>query len=77
MGNGGVMGDLIKLPSQCNCPSIPVTDIEADLAFLLLAPEIFARAVASQNHEMAMKIADQAIESGNARGLYAIHKQHQ
>jgi len=70
------MGDLIKLPSQCNCPSIPVTDIEADLAFLLIAPEIFARAISSQNHEMAMKIADQLVESSNAIGLYAIHNQH-
>ena len=77
MGNGGVMGEIIKLPSQCNCVSIPVTDIEADLAFLLLAPEIFARAIASQNHEMAMKIADQLVESSNAIGLYAIHNQHQ
>jgi len=71
------MGEVIKLPSQCNCPSIPVTNIESDLAFLLLAPEIFARAIASQNHDMAMKIADQLVESSNAIGLYAIHNQHQ
>ena len=77
MGGRGVMGDLIKLPKQCSCVSVPVTDIESDLAFLLLAPEIFARAISSKNHDMAMKIADQLVESSNAIGLYAIHKSHQ
>jgi hypothetical protein len=76
MGNGGVMGDVIQLPTLCNCVSVPVTDIEADLAFIVIAPEIFARAIASSNGEMAMKVADQLIESSNALGLYAIHKLH-
>jgi len=70
------MGDLIQLLTQCSCVSVPVTDIEADLAFILLAPEIFARAISSNNGEMAMKIADQLIESSNSLGLYAIHKLH-
>ena len=76
MGNGGVMGNVIQLPTKCNCVSVPVIDIEADLAFILLAPEIFAKAIASNNGEMAMKIADQLIESSNSLGLYAIHKLH-
>jgi hypothetical protein len=70
------MGNLIQLPRQCSCVSVPVTDIESDLAFILLAPDIFARAIASKNTEMAMKIADQLIESSNALGLYTIHKSH-
>jgi hypothetical protein len=70
------MGEVIKLPTPCKCVSVPVTDIESDLAFILLAPDIFARAIASQNTDMAMKIADQLIESSNALGLYAIHKSH-
>ena len=70
------MGNLILFPANCNCLVTPVTDIEADLAFILLAPEIFARAISSKNGEMAMKIADQLIESSNALGLYAIHKSH-
>ena len=57
MGNGGVVGKLILFPAGCNCITTPVTDIEADLAFILLAPEIFARAISSNNGEMAMKIA--------------------
>lgn len=76
MGNGGIVGNVIQLPTQCSCVSTPVTDIEADLAFILLAPEIFARAIASNNSEMAMKIADQLIESSNSLGLFAIHKSH-
>ena len=76
MGNGGVVGKLILFPAGCNCITTPVTDIESDLAFILLAPEIFAKAIASNNGEMAMKIADQLIESSNSLGLYAIHKLH-
>ena len=75
MGNGEVMGDLITFPINCLCLT-PVTDIEADLAFIVIAPEIFAKAIASNNGEMAMKIADQLIESSNSLGLYAIHKLH-
>ena len=76
MGNGGVVGDVIQLPTKCNCVSVPVIDIESDLAFILLAPEVFAKAISSNNGEMAMKIADQLIESSNSLGLYAIHKLH-
>ena len=70
------MGKLIQLNKQCTCVSSPVTDIESDLAFLLVAPELFAKSIASSNHEMAMKVADQLVESSNAIGLYAIHKSH-
>jgi hypothetical protein len=70
------MGNIIQLPKQCSCVSIPVTDIESDLAFIVLAPDIFARAIASNNIDMAMKIADQLVESSNSIGLYAIHKSH-
>jgi hypothetical protein len=70
------MGKLIQLTSKCNCVSTPVTDIESDLAFLLVSPDLFARAIASSNYEMAMKVADQLVESSNAIGLYAIHKSH-
>lgn len=76
MGSGRIMGDVIQLPKQCNCISTPVTDIEADLAFIVIAPEIFAKAIAANNGEMAMKVADQLIESSNALGLFAIHKLH-
>ena len=64
--------------TECpNCPEIkPVTDIEADLAFILVSPEVFARAIATGNYEMAMQVADQLILSGNKLGQYAIHQTH-
>lgn len=64
--------------TECpNCPEIqPVTDVEPDLAFILVSPEVFARAIATGNYEMAMQVADQLILSGNKLGQYAIHKSH-
>jgi len=64
--------------TECpNCPEIQlVTDIEADLAFILVSTEVFARAINAGNHEMAMQVADQLILSGNKLGQYAIHKSH-
>lgn len=79
MGSGGVMGKVILFRNtECpQCPEIqPVLDIDADLAFIDLAGELFNKSINSQNIEMAMKVADQLIVSGNKLGQYAIHKSH-
>jgi hypothetical protein len=73
------MGQVINIRNtHCPlCPEItPVTNIEADLAFICLANEIFEKAIASQNYEMAMKVADQLLISANTIGQYAIHQTH-
>lgn len=64
--------------TECpNCPEIqPVTDVESDLAFILVSTEVFARAIATGNYELAMQVADQLILSGNKLGQYSIHKSH-
>jgi hypothetical protein len=79
MGSGGVMGEVIQFRNtNCSkCPEIqPVMDIDADLAFVDLASDLFTKSIKSQNFEMAMKVADQLILSGNKLGQYAIHQTH-
>jgi hypothetical protein len=79
MGRGGVMGQVIQFRNtECpQCPEIqPVLDIDADLAFIDLASDLFTKSINSQNFDMAMKVADQLIVSGNKMGQYAIHKTH-
>jgi hypothetical protein len=79
MGSGGVMGKVIQFRNtDCpRCPEIqPVLDIDADLAFIDLASDLFTKSIKSENYEMAMKVADQLIVSGNKLGQYAIHKSH-
>ena len=73
------MGQVINIRNtQCPlCPEVtPITNIEADLAFISLANEIFEKAIASQNYEMAMKVTDQLLISANTIGQYAIHQTH-
>jgi enolase len=41
-----------------------------------LASDLFTKSIKSQNLEMAMKVADQLIVSGNKLGQYAIHQSH-
>lgn len=64
--------------TECpNCPEVqPVTDIDADLAFIELASEVFSSAIESGNNSLAMKVADQLLLSANKLGQYAIHKSH-
>ena len=79
MGNGFMTAKIINIRNtECpNCPEIqPVTDIAADLAFILVSTEVFARAINAGNYEMAMQVADQLIISGNKLGQYSIHKLH-
>ena len=79
MGRGEVMGKVIPFRNtECpQCPEIqPVMDIDADLAFIDLASDLFTKSINSQNFDMAMKVADQLIVSGNKMGQYAIHKTH-
>ena len=73
------MGKVIQFRNtDCpRCPEIqPVLDIDADLAFIDLASDLFTKSIKSENYEMAMKVADQLIVSGNKLGQYAIHKSH-
>jgi hypothetical protein len=70
---------IIKIRNtECpNCPELqPVKNIDADLAFIELASEVFASAIRSGNYELAMQVADQLLVSGNRLGQYAIHKSH-
>jgi hypothetical protein len=64
--------------TECpNCPEIkPVTDIEADLAFIDLVTELFQKAIKSENHGLAFQIVDQLLVSANALGQYTMHKTH-
>lgn len=64
--------------TECpQCPEIkPVTNVEADLAFIELATELFQKAISSENYGMAFQIADQLIVSANTLGQYTIHKTH-
>lgn len=73
------MGQVINIrDTQCpQCPELqPVTDIEADMAFILVAAEVFEFAIKNKNYELAMQVADQVIVSGNRIGQYSIHQTH-